>query len=138
MVVNRNAVSAYLLHLTKFTNENNSIVNLAQSSKIRIKDKSSFFMIKAGGKLNVYGKGKITIKQGAYICIQSGAVVKLQDYSSVIFLTEGAIKGANPALFTNSSCLINISFTGSGSVINGNIDIYIQKVDIETHFFRLP
>jgi hypothetical protein len=43
--------------------------------------------------------------------------------------------GANPALFTNISCASTIPFTGSGKVINGSLDVYIQNETINSNRF---
>jgi hypothetical protein len=147
--VNKDPVSGCFAPPTKFTCENSSIINLAQNSKIRMKDKSSFILesgatmniqtgaeiiveagstlrIKAGGKLNVYGNGKITVKPGAYICVEPDANINLQASNSIISIQIGAALGANPALFPNASCASTITFTGLGKVvlpINGKSEI---------------
>jgi hypothetical protein len=48
-------------------------------------------------------------------------------------MLPGAIYGANPALFSNSSCLPSITFTGNGTIPNYNEDVYIQNETISTN-----
>jgi hypothetical protein len=154
--INIDSVSGFFAPPTKFTCESGSEMTMSPKSQMIITDKSSFilengsklvvqddaeiivksgstFMVKQGAVLEVKGRGKITIEQGSYICVQSASSVELQDYGSVIFLKEGAIKGANPSLFSSMSCLSNISFTGDGSVINGSQDVYIQNETISSN-----
>jgi hypothetical protein len=153
----RDSVSGFFAPPTQFTCEDNSLMTLMSNSKIRITEKSSLilnsgatlnvqngaeiivesgstFMIKSGSNLNIHGTGKITIQSGGYICVESGASINLQNYSSIIFLKEGAILGANPAIFTGQ-CLSTIPFTGSGKVVYGNIDVYIQNETITSNRF---
>jgi hypothetical protein len=59
----------------------------------------------------------IDIQPGAYICVESGANINLQDANSIISIQIGAHLGANPALFNNASCQSIISYTGNGKVV---------------------
>jgi len=154
--INRDPVSNFFAPPTLFTCEASSTFSMYSNSKTILKDKSSFvmengstltiqngaevivepgstIMLKQGANLIIQGGGKLTVKPGAYICVQSGANVQLQAYNSIIVMQDGAIFGANPALFSNSNCMSSISFTGSGSVINYYQDVYIQNEIISTN-----
>ncbi|MDR0207522.1 MAG: hypothetical protein LBI45_09745 [Bacteroidales bacterium] len=154
--INRDPVSGIFAPPTLFTCEANSTFLMYSNSKTVLKDKSSFvmengstltiqngaelivesgstFMLKQGANLIIQGGGKLTVKPGAYICIQSDTNVQLQAYNSIIIMQDGAIYGANPALFSNTNCLSSISFTGSGNIITYNQDVYVQNETISTN-----
>lgn len=86
----------------------------------------------AGANLNLFGSGKIVIKSGGYLCVESGASINLQDYNSLIVLKEGANYGVNPLLLTSSSCSSTITKTGNGAIADFNQDMYIQNLTIST------
>ncbi len=152
----RDAVSGVFALSTKLTCENGSVFTMKPNSKTILKDKSSVimlsassltvqngaqivvepgstFMVKNGANLTIQGNGKLLIKPGGYLCIEQGANVKLQDYNSIISMQQGAIYGANPALFSSSSCLSSIPFTGNGKLINCDQEVYIQNETISTN-----
>lgn len=153
--IGKDPVSGVFAPTTFFTCESNSVLNMAGSSMIQLKDKSSFVMnanstmtlqngaiitvesgttlqIKSGANLNILGSGKIIVKSGGYICVESGANINLQDYTSLIILEEGANYGANPFLFSSSSCSGTITKTGNGAIADFNQDIFIQNTTINT------
>lgn len=152
----RDPVSNYCAPPTKFTCENNSTINLHQSSKVILKEKSSFILtggsnltleddaeliiesgstliIKSGANIKLNGSGKITVQSGGYICVEVGASINLSNYSSVIFMKEGAIYGVNPTIHFSTSCSNNISYIGSGKIIDGSKDIYIQNETLSSN-----
>ncbi len=61
--------------------------------------------------------------------------MNLQDYASIIALEDGATLGANPSLFTNTTCGSSISKTGNGSMIDYSQDVYIQNETIGTNLY---
>lgn len=152
----KDPVSNNFAKTTYFTCESNSTFSMAANSVVSLKDKSSFIMnnnstltiqdgaiitvengstlqIKTGANLNVIGTGKIVVKSGGFICVESGASINLQDYASLIVLEEDAVLGANPSLFTNTTCGSSISKTGNGSIIDYSQDVYIQNETIGTN-----
>jgi hypothetical protein len=154
--IDKDPVSNYFAKTTFLTCESNSICNLATNSVVLVKEKSSLVLngsstlsvqnsgiitiesgstlqIKAGANLNLLGSAKIVIKSGGYICVESGANINLQDYTSLIVLEEGAIYGANPALFSSPSCSSTITKTGNGAIVDYNQDVYIQNEAISTN-----
>lgn len=89
--------------------------------------------IKSGGNLDVLGSGRIIVKPGGYLCVESGANINLQHYNSVIVLENGAFLGVNPELFSNAGCLDEISYSGNGSVATYLENVYIQNETIGTN-----
>lgn len=153
--INKDYVSGYFDKTTFFTCEGNSISALQPNSNIVLKEKSSYimnnsstltiqdgaritvengctFILKQGANLNIVGSGKIIIKSGGYLCVEQGANINLQDFNSLIVLEEGAVLGANPALFTNPACTSSIVKNGNGSVIDYGQDVYIQNESLST------
>ncbi len=159
--IDRDPVSGFFAKPTLFTCEANSTLNMRESSKIILKEKSSLILssgavtnlqnlsvievlngstlvVKAGATLNLIGSTKIIVKSGGYLCIESGANINLQDLQSFILLEQGAILGANPAIFPSSNCVSSIGKTGNGSIIYGCVidyenDVYIQNQTISSN-----
>ena len=154
--IDKDPVSNYFAKTTFLTCESNSSFNIATNSVVLVKEKSSLVLnnnstltvqsggiitiesgstlqIKTGANLNLLGSAKIVIKSGGYICVESGANINLQDYTSLIVLEEGAIYGANPALFSSPSCSSTITKTGNGTIVDYNQDVYIQNETISTN-----
>ena len=138
-----NADSGSLLTInsnTKTLLHNNSSLIMSSGSSLTIQngaqvivESGSTFIVRQGANLTIQGSGQLLVKPGAYLCVEQGATIRLQDYNSVISMQPGAIYGANPALFSNSSCLSSIAFIGNGSIPNYNQDVYIQNETISTN-----
>ncbi|MBN1116652.1 MAG: hypothetical protein JXA77_05590 [Bacteroidales bacterium] len=94
--------------------------------------------IESGGTLRISeelflsGRSKIDIKQGAYICIENGTSIELQEPLDVINLHNGYISGVNTNVVPNpGNCIVNpvnISIIGSGSINTYSEDIYLQDM----------
>ena len=152
--IDKDSVSGYFAPTTFFTCEAGSIANMLNGSSIQLKDKSSLILltnstlnmqdmsnlivesgstlqIKSGSNLNISGNGKIVIKSGGYICVESGANINLQDYTSLIVLEEGANIGVNPVLYSSSSsCVSSIIKIGNGTIVDYSRDVYVQNETI--------
>jgi len=157
--VEKDPVSNFFAPPTLFTCKNNSQMNLSANSQIILKDKSSLvlesgaslsiqdnaqiivksgstLMLKSNSSLQIVGKGRIIIESGGYLCVENGANINLQAVSSVIRLLNGAILGANPALFNNSNCISNITSiqtTGNGAICNQSTSVNIQNQTVNTN-----
>lgn len=88
------------------------------------------------GSLELLGGHNIDVKNGAYICVQSGSNINLVDYNSIIKLEDGAIIGTNPSLSLSTNCISNpvsIVINGNGSIVDYSQDVYIQNQSISSN-----
>jgi len=93
-------------------------------------------IIKTNGNINVNETGSFEIKDGGYICIESGAVINLLDYLSVINLRPGFISGINPSLNLSANCTADpttITVSGNGEINTFTTDEFIQNITISTN-----
>jgi hypothetical protein len=112
---------------TFFTCESGSVLTLFEQSVFELEDKSSLIvadnakvtirngaklilesgstlLLKEGANLNIEGEGKLIIKSGAYFCAHPGSIITLPEGSSAIEFDSGALKGANPKIFSETEC----------------------------------
>jgi hypothetical protein len=105
-------------------------IQLADNNKIIVKNGGTI-KLSSGSNNQIIGSGKIEIESGGYICIESGAVINLQDYLSVINLRNGYQIGLNPSITgltgTCSSSPANFSTLGNGSINSFSNNKYIQN-----------
>jgi len=125
--------------------KNNSTLIAESGSKIELLDdvklvveSGSTLILKSNSSLKIVGRGRIIIESGGYLCVESGANINLQDVLSAILLRDGAILGANPALFNNANCIsnaANIQTTGNGAIHKQDTDVYVQNETISANRF---
>lgn len=83
--------------------------------------------------MQIKNSGEIIIENGAYLCVESGATINLQDFNSAINLGETAVLGNSPNATSSATCIssiTNISKTGSGTINRLNQSVYIQNETI--------
>ncbi|GHT35442.1 hypothetical protein FACS189434_13240 [Bacteroidia bacterium] len=107
-------------------------LNTTNISDYDITVESGGFLI-IRGNLTISGNHNITVKAGASICIENTATINLVDYNSIISVKANAIIGTNSSIQVNCISPWNISTTGNGKIINGNLDVYIQNETITSN-----
>lgn len=138
----RSSVTGEFSNATIFTCENNSHYTLEANSLVSLDEKSTFtlksgstleindgakFIVKNGSKLNVEsgatilikGTGGILMKCTGTLCVNSGAILNLQDFPSCIQLLEAGS--------LNSACLTNLSSVKIG---NGSVKSYTSNLTL--------
>lgn len=129
---------------SRFTMEANSIVTLDEKSTFILKSGSTLeindgakFIVKNGSKLEVEsgatilikGTGSIIMKCLGTICVNSGAILNLQDFTSCIhFIGNGALA---------SGCLSSLTsvITGKGSVQNHKSALNLTSSTISSDIY---
>ncbi|MBI4645461.1 MAG: hypothetical protein HY738_02425, partial [Bacteroidia bacterium] len=110
--------------------ESGSSLEISNGAELLIRNGSTL-LIKNGANLIVNGTGKVTIVEGAYICIEQGANINLVDVQSKLDLQSGFQWGINPVLasFTNlgisGNCmdLCNLIYTGNGIISGSDMSV---------------
>lgn len=116
--------------------KNNSTLIAESGSEIEldggslIVESGSTLQIKSGATLRITNSGNVYVKGTGYLCIETGAIVILQDYNSVIRMGENATYGVNPLYLTSANCSSVITYSGNGSVVDLSQDVYIQNETI--------
>ena len=150
---NTNAqISGKYINYTNFYCENNSFFKMQANSTVYLDDNSTFtlksgstlevndgakFIVKNGSKLAVEsgatilikGSGGIITKCTGTLCVNSGATLNLQDFSSCIhFIGTGGL---------SSGCLSSLSgvITGNGSVQNHNSALTLSNSTISSDVY---
>lgn len=105
---------------------------LVEDNATLIVEPKSTLIIKSGAILTVLGKGKVDVKDGAFICIEPGAILNFTDPQSRIFVRQNATIGTNPSVSlanSTTSCLdrceLQILLASNGS--QGTIDHTYQN-----------
>jgi hypothetical protein len=110
--------------------ESGSTYEVNDGALLSIKN-SSTLEIKSGASLVVKGSGRVEIESGGYICIETGAIINLQDYLSAFNLRNGYQIGLNPSIVgltgNCSASPATFSTIGNGSINTFSNDKYIQN-----------
>lgn len=112
--------------------ENN--VKLSENNKIIVKNGGTL-RLGSASTTEISNNGYIDVQAGGYFCINSGAVIKLNDVHSVILLKPGYITGVNTSLLPSSTCVSSpttYSIIGNGGIKNYVNNIYIQNETISS------
>lgn len=112
-------------NLSTFTVESGSTLEINDGAQLIIENGSKL-EVKSGGTVLIKGSGGIIVKCLGTLCVNSGAILNLQDFSSCIhFIGDGSL---------SASCLTNLSgvITGSGSVQNHNSALTLNNSTISS------
>ena len=97
-------------------------------------------IVKSGGCLiidnnnTIFGAHSITIEDGGYLCVKSGATINLLSENSLIYVSTDAIMGC-PAC--NDNCITSkagLSFYGEGHIIAYESSNYIQNANVSIDY----